>query len=235
MLIGLVLSGVMDAILFRCSDGDLHSQILFRLALTITGILLVILAGLTFVFRRFRKQSLDGLNRDSLTGFIDRHAFGQVFEQALLDSRRTLEPLSLIIVDIDRFRVINEEHGHQVGDAILTMFSKSILAVLRPADITCRWDGNQILVVLKNCPAKNGCKIAHKILEKIRQQQLVIGEKTIGITASIGIAQMVSTDNTQTLVARAETGLYSARDNGRDTYAIGYDWILIDYSYDPIF
>ncbi len=235
MLLGLVLSGVMATILSRCTDGDLHSQTLFRLSLAELGILLAVLVGVVLVFRRFRSQSLDGLNVDNLTGFINRHAFSQVFEQALQDTRRSLEPLSVLIVDIDRFRMINEKHGHQVGDAILTMLSKSILTALRASDITCRWDGNQFLIVLKDCPAKDGCRVAHKMLEKIRQQQLVVGEKTIGVTASIGIAQMVSGDNTQALIARAETGLYSSRDNGRDTYAIGYDWILIDYSYDPIF
>jgi len=195
-----------------------------------------VLAVVNLLFNKFRNQpSRDTRHVDLLTGFMTRHAFGEIFEHTLLDAKRSLEPLSVLIVDVDHFRLINERYGHQVGDELLIMLSKSIQSVLRASDITCRWEGDQILIVLKDCSTKDSCRIAEKILEKIRTQTLDRGKEKINITTSIGIAQMISGDNTETLAARAETGLHSARDNGRNTYAIGYDWILIEYRCDPIF
>lgn len=172
---------------------------------------------------------------DRLTGFMNRSVFGPVFEQALLDARRSLQPLSLIMIDIDRFRFINEEHGHLVGDTILTMVGDAIHSTLRASDITCRWDGNQFLIVLKECSVKDACRLAATTLERIRALQLPLNGKIVRVTTSMGVAQMLASDAAEILVARAETGLYSARDAGRDTWAIGYDWILIDYFCKPIF
>ena len=70
---------------------------------------------------------------------------------------------------------------------------------------------------------------AGKLLNKIRKKKLERGNMKIGITVSIGVAQMLSNDDIDSLMDRAETGVHSARDNGRDTFATGYDWILIDY------
>lgn len=94
---------------------------------------------------------------------------------------------------------------------------------------------DQILIVLKDCATKDSSRIATKILNIIRNETLTKNGEEIGITVSIGVAQMLSDDNTETLISRAETGVYSARDIGRNTYAIGYDWVLIDYSCEPIF
>lgn len=173
---------------------------------------------------------------DELTGFMTRHAFGQIFEHIILDTKRSLEPLTILLVDVDHFRQVNKEHGHETGDKILFLLSQSIQSVLRASDLTCRWEGDTILIVLKECTERDGCRLARKILEKIRQQRLGSSEnKTISITTSIGVAQMATGDGVQNLVTRAETGLHSARDNGRNTYAVGYEWILIDYACDPIF
>ncbi len=235
LLAGLMLSGITLAILSRYSDGDLHSLTLFRLSLATTGVLFLVLIGLPLCFSRLQNTFHSSRRVDSLTGCINRQTFEQIFEQALLEARHSMQPLSLLVVDIDRFRNINEEHGHLAGDATLTMLSRSIIAEINPSSIVCRWDGNQFLVVLRNCQVKEGCEIACKLLEKIRQQPLLVDKKQIRVTASIGIAQMVAADNVQTLIARAQTGLYSARDTGRDTCAIGYDWILIDYCGNSIF
>lgn len=235
MLLIILLSCVISFKLFNTPDNGTETQTLFSLSLVSILFLVALLAAFNVAFVQLGKQAADGHETDRLTGFMYRQIFNKVFEQALLDARRTMEPLSLIMIDIDHFKRINEEHGHLTGDSLLTLLSNSIQSVLRASDITCRWDGNQFLVVLKNCPEKDACRLASNILEKIREQKGPLNGKPISITASIGVAQMLSTDDSQSLIARAETGLYSARDEGRDTYAIGYDWILIDYYCEPIF
>ncbi len=172
---------------------------------------------------------------DELTGCLSRHTFSQMFEHLILDTKRTLEPLTILIIDIDHFRLVNEDNGHRAGDEILSLLSESIKSVLRASDVTCRWEGDKILVALKDCTEKDGCRLAAKMLELIRIPYKTSTGQDIAITTSMGVSQMIPGDDAETLVSRAETGLYTARDNGRDTYAIGYNWILIDYSCDPIF
>lgn len=236
LLLGLVLSGIVLYSLSSYTGNNSSAQTLLKISLTDSILLVIVLAAANLLFKKCRDQPLRDIRHvDLLTGFMTRHAFGEVFEHTLLDAKRSLEPLSVLMVDIDHFRLINERHGHQVGDELLSLLGKSIQSVLRASDVTCRWEGDQILVLLKDCPAKDSCRLADKMLKKIHSQTLELGKKKINITTSIGIAQMVSSDNTETLAARAETGLHSARDNGRNTYAIGYDWILIEYNCDPIF
>lgn len=235
LFLGLLL-GAID--IYSLSDkSNQHSfwKELHRISLTESILLIVVLTIANFLFLKFRNQvSQDNQHVDLLTGVVTRHAFGEISEHALLNAKRSLKPLSVLIVDIDHFRGINEQYGHQIGDEVLSMFSKSIQTELRASDITCRWEGDQFLVILKDCSTKNSCHIAEKILVRIRGQILEQGERKIKITASIGIAQMISADTMETLVSRAETGLHSARDDGRNTCAIGYDWILINYVCEPI-
>ena len=207
-----------------------------RITLANSLLLIVVLIAVNLLFRKLQQKSLLGSQPvDELTGFMTRQDFVQVFEHSMLDSNRSNDPLSLLMIDIDHFRRVNEKHGQQAGDQTLTMLSKSIQSVLQSSDVTCRWAGDQFLVVLKDCTVQDACRIAADILGNVRQQELVLGKKTIRVTISIGVAQMNKDDIAKTLIARAETGLHSAIDNGRNASAIGYDWILLEYYSKPIF
>ncbi len=210
-------------------------QLLFSL-FNIALLSIVFIAVHFLVKKTAQNTPLKNKHIDELTGFTTRHAFGQVFDHLILDSKRSLEPLTILLVNIDHFRQANEDYGNEIGDKLLFLLSKSIQSVLRASDLTCRWEGDTILIALKNCTESDGCRLAQKMLVKIRQQQLSSSDsQNISITTSIGVAQMVTGDEAQNLVVRAETGLHSARDNGRNTYAVGYEWILIDYVCNPIF
>ncbi len=234
-MLGLLISAIDIYSLSTGTDNHPSWQTLHGISLTDSIILVLVLLTLNILFIKYRTLIQQGVQHiDLLTGFVTRHAFNETFEHALLEAKRSLEPLSVLIVDIDRFRGINERYSHQVGDKVLLMLSRSIQTVLRASDITCRWEGDQFLVILKDCSTKDSCRIAEKMLEVIRSQSLEHDKKLIKTTASIGVAQMLSSDNIEAIVSRAETGLHSARDNGRNTYAIGYDWILINYNCEPI-
>ena len=212
------------------------TQMESRITLASSLLLFVVLIAINLNFRKLQQKSLqDRYPVDELTGFMIRQHFGPVFEQSMSDSNRSSEPLSLLMIDVDHFRRVNEKHGQQAGDQTLTMLSKAIQSELRGSDVTCRWAGDQFLVVLKDCTEKDACRIAGNILDTVCGQHLVLGAKTIRITTSIGVAQMVADDSIRTLIARAETGLHSAIDNGRNRSAIGYDWILLEYYSKPIF
>lgn len=235
---GIVLLGILlsATICYTLIDHQPQGHILLELSLVNCILLLVVFVVANIMFGKFSKKlSPDPLHKDLLTGFTTRHAFGEFFQHTLREANRTLEPLSVLLIDIDHFKRINEKYGHKAGDKVLVMLASSIQSLLRASDECCRWQGDQFLVVLKDCSTRDCCHIAEKILDEIRNNVLHFGNRQICISTSMGIAQMNGDDDTETLAARAETGLHSARDNGRDTFSIGYDWILIDYSCDPIF
>ncbi len=236
LVLNIALNGALIVLLSEKSDSSLFPQTEFHIILSSIVFLCVVLISINYLFNKlYHKPSVENQFVDDLTGFMTRQDFSRVFEHILFESSRSGEPLCLLMIDIDHFRRVNEKHGQQAGDEILTLLSRSIQSVLRTSDINCRWAGDQFLVALKDCTIKDACRIAAKILVTIRQQQLVRGKKTIKVTTSIGVAQMIKDDTMKHLIARVETGLHSACDNGRNTYAIGYDWILLEYYSKPIF
>ncbi len=222
-------------ILFKQMPQFFALQIAF--GITVASVLVLLSTSLLVrsTFKRFQKETTAELATDPLTGFMSRHVFGQVFNQVISDMRRSRQPVCIILIDIDRFRLINENYNNKTGDLLLTKIGESIKKTLRESDMTCRWDGDEFLVLLRDCGATNAGNVAEKVLQAIRKLQVGPKNNPVDFTVSIGVAQMTSKDSMETLIDRAQTGLCSARDNGRNCCAVGYDWILIDYYFKPIF
>ncbi|MCF8056133.1 MAG: GGDEF domain-containing protein [Desulfocapsa sp.] len=236
LVTSLALSGTAIILLSQNTFSVLLKHTEFQIILANFSFLSMALISVNFLFRKFhQKQLSDKHSIDGLTGVMSRQNFVDVFEHILLDNRRSVRPLCLLMIDIDHFSRINEKHGYQTGDYILSTLGQLIQSVLRAPDIICRWSGDKFIVVLKDCTEKDACRIAAKILAAIRQQELGFEKKTIRVTGSIGIAQNITGDTVKKLIARAETGLHTACDRGRNTCAIGYDWILLEYYIKPIF
>ncbi|HID69457.1 MAG TPA: GGDEF domain-containing protein [Desulfobacterales bacterium] len=234
LLISFALSGVVSYSSGSHIDRTINTESFFKISLSGSILIILVFALANFLFIKFYKQLRDESHIDFLTGFISRYAFINVLKKVLLQSNRTLEPLSVILTDIDHFKILNEKYGYQAGDELLKILSKAIRLTIGDSDLICRWDSNQILIVLKNCTTRNACRIAKKIMKKTGGPHLLSSGESIRFTTSNGVAQMISTDDTLALVTRAETGLHTARDNGRNTCAVGYEWILIDYICNPI-
>jgi len=215
-------------------DSTINTESFFKISLSDSFLVILIFVMANCLFVKFYKQLHDESHIDGLTGFISRYAFIDVIKKVMIRSNRTLEPLSVILTDIDHFKSMNEKYGYQVGDELLKILSNAIRSTVEDSDLICRWDSNQILIVLESCTTNNACKIVKKILQKTRGPHLLSSGKSIKFTTSNGVAHMISTDHILSLVTRAETGLHTARDNGRDTCAVGYEWILIDYIRNPI-
>lgn len=234
LLIGFILSGAVVYSPGNHLGHAMHTESFFEISLSDSILIILVFALSNFLFVKFYKQLRDESHIDFLTGFISRYAFINVIKIVLQKNRQCIEPLSIILTDIDHFKILNEKYGYQAGDELLRILSKAIRATLGDSDLICRWDSNQILIVLQNCTTRNACSISKKIMKKTRGPHLLPCGKSIRFTTSNGIAQMISTDDTLSLVTRAETGLHTARDNGRDTCSVGYEWILIDYACNPI-
>ena len=234
LVINLVLSG---AILYNVSQNlpaAIAKENVFQFLLVNMSFVFLLLVSINTLFMKIHKKRLhDKHSVDGLTGVMSRQNFVNVLERLLPDDSRAVKPLSLLMIDVDNFKHINEKHGFQTGDHILTTLGQAIQSSLRAPDIICRWSGDKFLVALKGCAEKDACRIAAKILVRVRQQELGFDNKTIRVTGSIGVAQMKGADTVKKMISRAEAGLLSACKSGRNSCAVGYDWIPLKYYKKP--
>lgn len=181
--------------------------------------------GLVLVFqdnsvsKRLQEQLQRQAITDSLTGLRNRHGFLQALQSALARARRNGKVLSVLYMDLDGFKRINDAFGHQAGDAVLRAVSDRLRHVLRPYDTLARLGGDEFTVVLDSLEAaEDSALIADKILEVLQPPHEVNGLKlTVG--ASIGIATWPDCgDSVEQLVQAADTAMYRAKSEGRNQH-----------------
>lgn len=153
---------------------------------------------------------------DSLTRLYVRQYFNGKIEEAVARSEKTNAPLVLLMCDLDHFKQVNDEHGHQAGDLVLRETGKVVRSNLRPGDIPCRYGGEEIAVIVPMADANQGVVVAERIRQAIGSHAYVIGELTIPVTVSIGCAAYRKGDSPESLIARADEALYRAKHAGRN-------------------
>ena len=154
---------------------------------------------------------------DPLTKIKNRRAFFEIAEELLKLSNRNKEVVSLMILDIDFFKKVNDTYGHLIGDEILKFLVKNIQIKLRDSDVLCRFGGEEFIVFLPNTGVDGAKKVAHNIRSHIESIKYIDEEHSIGITISIGVTESKSGDvRLRTIVQRADEALYMAKENGRN-------------------
>ncbi|HVL63831.1 MAG TPA: diguanylate cyclase [Actinomycetota bacterium] len=155
---------------------------------------------------------------DGLTGVYNRRYFQMQFRQLLATAVRFERPFSMLMIDLDHFKRVNDTHGHQRGDAILIEFSKRVAGVLREVDTFARYGGEEFIALLSETPREGAESTAHKILEVVRAEPFRSpGEVAIDLTCSVGIACYPEHgDSFAALVEAADQALYAAKQEGRD-------------------
>ncbi|MDA3809876.1 MAG: sensor domain-containing diguanylate cyclase [Spirochaetaceae bacterium] len=153
---------------------------------------------------------------DHLTGLSNRRAVQQVLNYLIRDYKRTEESFSILMIDIDHFKKVNDKHGHDAGDVVLVGFSRILLDNLRQIDIKSRWGGEEFLILLPHTSRKEAKDIASKLLNKIRKAVLEYKKINIHITFSCGVANYDQAISLQTLIQNADKALYKAKEKGRN-------------------
>jgi diguanylate cyclase (GGDEF)-like protein len=158
---------------------------------------------------------------DALTGLANRRRFDQYIEQSWQRLAHTQQPLSLILCDVDFFKLYNDAYGHPAGDECLREISQAIRqGVKRASDLVARYGGEEIAVVLPNTDAMGALSIAQTIGECVRNLQLPHQGSTIHqyVTISLGVASHVPNPSLsgEALIADADAALYEAKRTGRD-------------------
>jgi diguanylate cyclase (GGDEF)-like protein len=123
------------------------------------------------------------------------------------------QPLSVALLDIDLFKRINDEYGHQVGDDVLIDFALVLKKTVRPSDRIYRWGGEEFLILLPHTTDEFSSAVCNRILMSLSDHNFaVVGN----VTASIGLASMRANETSETVLQRADEYLYQAKDNGRN-------------------
>lgn len=154
---------------------------------------------------------------DPLTGLMNRRAFREQLELEVVRSRRHGTPLSCLLFDIDHFKDVNDQHGHAVGDCVLTAMGKLLRRVARQSDVNCRWGGEEFVVALHHCDIEGALKAAERLRHEI--EVLVVTSEdgqTLSVTASIGVAEFAEQDTLDKLIDRADRAMYEAKTSGRN-------------------
>ncbi|MCF2948786.1 diguanylate cyclase [Paraglaciecola aquimarina] len=184
-------------------------------------ILLVLFMGLILIIYRLYYKTKILASRDGLTGLDNRRTIIAHAEHQFAVSVRYGHAISVIMLDIDRFKLINDQHGHAEGDKTLKAIAKILRNMLRESDKIGRIGGEEFLLVLPNTEREEALHFAERIRLGVKIQLLEMGHEVKDVTVSLGVASLerftvASTNNIQQLIALADQALYLAKNRGRD-------------------
>jgi len=166
------------------------------------------------LFTETRRNALT----DSLTQCFNRGHIIQVIEGELRRTRRTRSPLSVVMLDIDGFKTINDRVGHLGGDEILSNIGARLKHVLRSSDVRGRFGGDEFVIVLPDTPAAGAAYVAEALRREIESLEVPIEGVIVRVTASVVVASAVPEElDPNALVGRADRALYAAKNAGRNT------------------
>lgn len=153
---------------------------------------------------------------DELTGLANRHHMRECLSQQERRCAERKEHYGLILADIDHFKHINDQHGHDCGDQVITAVANALRSALRDEDVVARWGGEEFLVVLPDSDADNAKLVAGKLREAVAKLDIDYDDQHIYPTLSFGVVNGDQYQNVQSLIRQADRCLYQAKHKGRD-------------------
>lgn len=161
--------------------------------------------------------------RDPLTGAYNRRYFNDHFARLLKHGVETRQPVSLILADIDRFKNINDSHGHPAGDAVLQEFMRRLGLCTRASDMIARLGGEEFCIVTPDAAIDVAGRVAERLRKAMASQQFQLegsSDQQITVTCSFGVATAAEGETPEDVLARADAALYEAKSGGRDRVVI---------------
>lgn len=164
---------------------------------------------------------------DPLMGIYNRRYLERRLEEEVDRARRYGHPLSVLLIDVDHFKNINDIHGHQVGDVILKCLGKLLLEAVRISDIVTRYGGEEICIIASNTTGSDAAKLAERLRQIVAGSPLIPANAhhdrdAVNVTVSIGVASLEQeVDRPRALIESADKALYSAKHAGRNRVCLG--------------
>ena len=154
--------------------------------------------------------------RDGLTGLYNYRHFWELLGHEVEQSRRYETPLSLLFLDLDSFKVINDTLGHSQGDAVLKTLADYLQGALRQADVICRYGGEEFVVLLPKTPFEQAIMLAERLRQKISEIVIPLPERDLRFTVSIGVSSLSPGMDGEALVNAADAAMYKAKQAGKN-------------------
>ena len=151
---------------------------------------------------------------DPLTGVANRRRLDDELDRLVAQARRYGQPFSVVLLDLDCFKDINDNHGHEVGDQVLVETVDRLQAVIRSADLLGRWGGEEFLLLAAHTDHQAACALAERCRSAIASSPMP--QAGVTVTASLGVASLGPDDDVRALLRRADLAMYTAKSDGRD-------------------
>jgi diguanylate cyclase (GGDEF)-like protein len=166
----------------------------------------------TLLYRAATQSAL----RDPLTDTGNRIAMDQTLQREIELSRRHLQPLSLLMLDIDHFKQINDTHGHSAGDDVLKAVAVSIKNQLRNVDMVFRYGGEEFLILLSNTNREAAAMVGERLRVAAQTEDYLADGRRVALTISLGCSTLLPGESAESLLRRADNALYVAKREGRN-------------------
>lgn len=169
----------------------------------------------------YARDQLDGISRtDPLTGLYNRRHFDQKAASLFKLSSQQENPVTLLQIDIDKFKNVNDTFGHETGDFALKHIAKILTGAVRTYDMVVRWGGEEFLILMPFIPPDEACSIAERIRKTVEETDVECGVEGLRVTISIGLDCAYSYDNFHQAIENADIALYQAKHKGRNRVEI---------------
>lgn len=195
---------------------NFYFNIIISLLLTV-AITLIVLVYVRNIHIKLNQLA----DNDPLTGLPNRRFFNRNLEHALLLKKRNNTNLSVLFLDLDNFKIINDTKGHDVGDKVLKRIAKILNITIRGTDFTSRWGGEEFIVLLLDSDVDGAVSSATKLCKAIEQDKSLIRLVDHKVTASLGVTEVKSDDDIDAILKRVDSALYKAKDAGKNQYFVG--------------
>lgn len=181
-----------------------------------SAVSLLVLVITLFAVNRYQKRLENMATTDSLTGLLNRQAFESGFQKMIAEAKRSGHPFSVILLDIDLFKQVNDSFGHLEGDRVICAITGLISASIRETDVAARWGGEEFLIMLRDCPLEKAIEVAEKLRRSVSAHDFALGQAHAPITVSLGVAQYSAPEADAAFFARVDKALYQAKEDGRN-------------------
>jgi diguanylate cyclase (GGDEF)-like protein len=182
------------------------------------GQLEYMLVGLVHPIRNacLYREALRVASHDPLTGVNNRVTLDRVLDHEVELAKRHNTPFSVIMLDIDRFKSVNDSYGHVVGDYTIKSLASCIVSCTRDSDIVFRYGGEEFIIVLSNTPLAGALLLAERIRETIERTVIKFDDIELRVTASLGVASINSDRSRSLLLDKVDRALYASKKRGRN-------------------
>ena len=203
-------------------EGEYLGELVFRRQQRFSdeelGQLESLLASLLFPLRNalLYRAAVQSALRDPLTNTGNRIAMDQILQREIDLARRNQQPLSLLMLDLDHFKRINDNHGHSIGDEVLIDVAATLKSQLRNVDMVFRYGGEEFLVLLSGTCREAAAMVGERLRHAVQELQCLAQGRPIEVSISLGCASLLAGESAESLVRRADSALYVAKREGRN-------------------